>query len=81
MSSLRSSTKFSQDEDGTIQTEIGKTTWENGLLESNIKELVKSVGLLKPAKLDTEKYIQSVCVYSKFSPALVLPKKPFRVVT
>jgi ribosomal protein L1 len=52
MASLRSSTKFEADEDGTIQAEIGSTEWSNTQLEANIKELVKAIHAIKPPKSD-----------------------------
>jgi ribosomal protein L1 len=52
MASLRSSTKFEADEDATIQAEIGTISWSNEKLEANVKELVKSVTAVKPARTD-----------------------------
>jgi ribosomal protein L1 len=52
MASLRSSTKFEADEDATILTEIGTISWSNDKLEANVKELLKSVTAVKPARTD-----------------------------
>lgn len=79
MASLRSSLKFEQDEDGTIQAEIGFTNWKDQDLEVNVKEFVKAVQQVKPPKQDADKFIQAVSLYCKYTPAILLPKKPFRV--
>ncbi|KAJ3216675.1 hypothetical protein HK099_005768 [Clydaea vesicula] len=71
MQTLKASTKYEMDEDGFVHLEIAKTGWKDEKIIENIKSLMESLNVVKPAKTTLKRLIVKIGLSSKYSPGVI----------
>ncbi|TPX42480.1 hypothetical protein SeMB42_g01458 [Synchytrium endobioticum] len=74
-------TKYEADQDNMISVIVGNTSWIDKDVFDNSNSLLQSILQSKPSKTNVSEFIQSIVYSAPRAPGVILPLKPFNLVS